>query len=167
MNQTVNQNAAEAPARISPVVGMSNTDLIRALATGAAAGLFTALVALLMNRYVFSAVLCRTANASECAQTPTYSVIVAVVIGSIIGLVALARLRVFRPLIVVIASVVSLWVMHLWLFDMAWYWALAVSTGLYALAYGAFSWIARIRSFILTLVVVVVLVVALRLLLQR
>lgn len=152
--------------KVSPFVTMMPRDFVGAVIGGAVAGLIVAAVALLMNRFVFGAVLCREGAATECAQAPLYAVIVAVVVGSIAGTVALARLRVFRPLLVVLATVIALWSMHFWFFEVAWYWALIISAFIYALAYGVFTWIARIRSFILALVVVVVLVVALRLLLQ-
>ena len=44
----------------------------------------------------------------------------------------------------------------------AWYIALFAFVVLFALAYAAFAWVARLRNFILTLVVTVVLVVLAR-----
>ena len=151
---------------VSPFVGMRPRDLISAVISGVMVGVVTVGVALLMNQYVFGAVLCREGAASGCAQAPLYATIVAVVIGGIVGTVALARLRVYRPLLVVLAAAIALWSLNFWLFNVAWYWGLLIAGVLYGLSYGAFSWLARVRSFILSLVLTVVLLVALRLLIS-
>jgi len=146
---------------------MSARDLFGALLAGLVTGVVTMGAALLMNRYVFGAVLCRGSGGGDCTQAPLYAVIIAVVIGSILGTALLARMRIFRPMFVVLATAVALWGVHFWLFSATWYWTLAAAAILYALAYGAFTWIARIRSFLLSLVLTVALVIAIRLLAQR
>lgn len=167
MAEKVYTEAPATPAPVSPLVGMSFGDLAKTMAAGVVTGLLTAGVAILMYRFVFAAVLCRSATNVDCNQAPLYATIVAIVVGAIIGTVVLARLRVFRPLLVVLATAIALWTVHIWALGMAWYWGLLVTALLYGLSYGLFAWVARIRSFILAIVVTVVLVVGLRLLLQR
>jgi len=153
------------PNRPSLVVGMRVRDLLRLLLVGLLIGVVTSGISLLMNRYVFGVVLCRDGG-GDCTQAPLYSVIIAVVVGGILGTVFLARLRIFRPMFIVLASAISLWSAHLLVTSLLWYWAIVIAAILYALTYGAFGWIARIRSFILSLILTIVLVVAIRLLLQ-
>ncbi len=153
----------DAPTRPSLVVGMSIRDLLRLVLAGLSTGIVTMGVALAANRYIFGVVLCRNSG-GDCTQAPLYALIVAIVVGGILGTVLLARLRIYRPMFVVLATIIALWGVHFWLFGAAWYLALVVAAALYALAYGAFAWVARIRSFLLSLALTVGLVVLIRLL---
>ena len=82
-----------------------------------------------------------------------------------IGLVTLARMRVYRPLLVVLAATVALWGLESSIASLPWYWGLLAVVVFFALAYGLFSWLARIRNFIMAVVITVVVVVVIRLLL--
>ncbi len=146
----------------SPFVTMSSRDVVRAILVGAVAGLVTAGIFYLLNAYIFGAVLCR-GTADGCTQAPLYSSIIAVVIGAIAGIVGLTRVGVYRPLLVVVASTISLWGLHDYLANTTWYVGLIALGLLYACAYLLFSWIARIRSLIVSAVMMVVLIVVTRL----
>jgi hypothetical protein len=65
--------------------------------------------------------------------------------------------------LIVIAATIALWGINTLTASMAWYFALPVIMIMFGLVYGLFAWIARIRSFILAIVVTVVLVVIVRL----
>lgn len=144
------------------LTAMSIRDVIGTFFCGIAAGVLTGVVWLLLNRYVFGAVLCRDGGA-QCAQAPLFSMIVAMVVGMIAGVIGMAQLRVFRPLLAVIATVAALWGIQTWLMPMTWYWALVVLGLLFGLSYALFAWVSRIRSFILAIVVTVIAVVIVRL----
>jgi hypothetical protein len=118
---------------------------------------------LLLDTFVFSAVLCRPQQADQCLQAPEYAMVVAAVIGAIAGLVTLARVRIYRPLFVVLCATIGLWIASLPIIAYEWYWLLLVLTVLYALAYMLFAWLARIRSFVLALIVAIVVLVIVRL----
>lgn len=154
----------DAEPRVSPLVSMSLGDLVRTLLCGLGVGLIVALVYFLMNKFVFGAVLCRPQSAGNCSDAPMYAYIVAIVVGSIAGLVALVRMRTYRPLIAVIATAIALWGIYSAITNAAWYWALLATMVLFALSYALFVWIARIRSFILAIIVTIVLVIIIRLL---
>lgn len=77
----------------------------------------------------------------------------------------LARLRVYRPLLVVLAATIALWGMHGIVASTAWYWVVAIFAVLFGLSYALFAWIARIRNFVMALVVTIVVVVVVRFLL--
>lgn len=164
-NATYNE-PSDSAIRVSPFINMSIRSLLVSIAVGALIGLVTAGISLLMNTYVFSSVLCRANVASsECASAPTYAAIVALIIGAVAGLTALAQTRMYRPLLVVIASTATLWSFHVLTASMPWYWALIVPVVLFGLVYGLFTWVARIRSFMMAVILTVVLVVAIRFLL--
>ena len=162
MNREVVGDESGSVARVSPIVSMPIRELIATIAVGVGVGLLIALVSYLMNTFVFGVVLCRPQSNVECAQAPHYAAIVAMIVGAIAGVVALARLRVYRPLLIVIAATVALWGMSAMLTGIAWYWSVAALAVIFGLAYGLFSWASRLRSFILAIVVIVVLVVAIR-----
>jgi hypothetical protein len=91
--------------------------------------------------------------------------IIALVIGSIGGVAALARQRVYRPLLIVLAAALTLWSVQGVLANnaFAWYVAVPITGALFALGYAAFGWLSRIRNFILALIAIVILAVVTRL----
>ena len=140
---------------------MANRDLAMVILLGAIAGLLTWVLSWLLGNYVFTAILCGGGD-TRCASAPMYAEITATVIVAIVALVALVRLRVFRPLLVVIAATVSLWGMIGMLSSLAWYWVMLASILLYAVAYGLFVWVVRIRLFWAALIVILLLIIAVR-----
>lgn len=147
---------------VSPFVSMSIRELIVTALWGAVIGLVTAAVYVLLYKFVFSAVLCRPESTGSCEQAPNYAATVTVIISLVSGVAALARQRIYRPLLVVIAAIVSLWGLQTDVAGMPWYWAVLATAVLFGLAYALYAWLARIRNFILALVVIVVVVVLVR-----
>ena len=154
--------STDSDIKVSPLVWMTARDLFTAILVGMMTGVVTSGVGMLMNRFVFGAVLCRTETGGDCVNAPLYAAIVAMVIGAIFALVALARVRMFRPLLAVIASSIALWGFYVFTAPLDWYWELLAAAVIFGLVYGIFSWIARIRSFIMAVVVAIVIVVAIR-----
>ena len=152
----------EPDVTVLPFVGMTRRDFFGVLVTGFVTGIAVAGLYFLLNTFVFGAVLCRAQSTGDCSQAPDYAMIVAIIIGTIGAVANLARIRVYRPLLVGVAVAISLWGIHTLLSSVAWYWALLDSAVIFALAYAVFAWAARIRNFILSLVVAVVLVVLVR-----
>ena len=136
-------------------------DVIRAALYGAFVGAMLTVLYILLSR-VSSTVLCR-GDSSLCESAPQYAVAISMVLVSIGGLILLSLARIYRPLFVVIASSVALWGLQTYLSLLPWYWALVGMTVICAVAYALFTWLARLRSFILCLVASVVVIVAVRL----
>lgn len=158
---------ADTPVAVpaAPFVMMTIADVIRAMLVGAGVGLVTTGIYLLLNKFIFGAALCRD-GVDGCSNAPLYSTIVAIVFSIIIGIVALAKAGTYRPLLVAIAAPVALWSLFTLLSNnVVWYLALLIGAVLFALAYGLFAWLARLRSFILAIVLLVVAVVIVRLVL--
>ena len=159
--RVVAENIAETPS----VVPTYSRDFVTTLVAGALIGVVVAAAYYLLNTFVFSAVLCRnTVNAAaDCTSAPVYSMTIALVISVFVGLLALVQARIYRPLLIVLATAVAFWGMQSLLGHMAWYWGLLLTAGLFAVAYLAFAWLARIRSFGIAVIVSVIVVVLVRL----
>ena len=108
-------------------------------------------------------IFAKTDISSGCSDSRNYSAITASLIGGIAALVGLIRLRVYRPLLVLFAGMISLWgiLQTSWGLDL--FTGVLMVAALYALAFGVFSWIARVREFWIAIAVIIVIVVAVRL----
>lgn len=160
VKEAVHDDATDA--RVSPLVSMSRRELISMILVGVAVGVIISVLYFLLNKFIFSAVLCRPQSTADCGQAPSYAMIVAMLVGSIGGVVGLARTRIYRPLLIVIVSVIALWGIQNVLMGLDWYWAMMITAVFFGLAYGVFGWLARIRNFILAIVLVAVLTVLVR-----
>lgn len=145
-----------------PFIPMIPRELLRTLMIGVIVGIGSGVVYMLLEKFVFGTVLCRPQSTGDCSQAPTYAAIVAAVIGLIAGVASLARARIYRPLLIVLASLISLWGIHTVLATWPWYLGLIAFAVLSGLTYLLYTWIARIRNFILAIVVIVVIVVIVR-----
>ncbi|HET8884440.1 MAG TPA: hypothetical protein VFM68_03140 [Candidatus Saccharimonadales bacterium] len=148
------------------LVTMSFRKLLMVVVIGAIAGLVTWGLTYLLDVYVYKAILCNDETAVQCASSSQYAMVTAAVIGAAVGLFGLVRLQVFRPLLVVIASVIALWGLIEVVTFMPWYLAATVSAVLYGLALAVFAWFARVRHFLLAIILVVIMIVAVRLVLN-
>ena len=148
--------------QIEPTVPMHGRELLTVFLSGVLAGALIVIAYYLLQNFVFSAVMCREGAAGNCSDAPSYAMTVAMIIGSFAGLIALAQVRVYRPLVIILATAVSLWGFHALLGGMAWYWGLLIMAGLFGLTYMLFAWIVRLRSFLAAVVLAVVLVVLIR-----
>lgn len=163
MKKQAEANDPAITTKIDPLVPMTVRELLTVVIAGAVVGAVIWGLFYLLNTFVFSSVLCRPQASSDCVNAPSYAMTVAIIIGSIAGLATLARMRVYRPLLVILAAAISLWGAQRITSGLTWYLALAVVALLFGLAYGLYAWIGRVRSFILAIVLSVILVVAIRL----
>lgn len=145
------------------IVGRNS--VIVALSVGASVGLFGWLLTLGIHNWVLSPIFCRsTDTAAVCTNSDLTSWIVAYSLLSIVGLFMLIRANIFRPLLVVLAALVTLWAVGLWFISAAWWVGLLWQTGLFALAYALYTWLASIEKFVIASLLIVIIVVLMRLL---
>jgi uncharacterized membrane protein YbhN (UPF0104 family) len=135
--------------------------LVAVIALGAVVGLLIWGLMVVIDRYILDPVLCQ-GQALQCANTSQYSEAIASIVGAGVGLFFLVRLQVFRPLLVVVAAIASLWGIIGQAALLPWYGVGLSAILLYAFAYAIFTWVARIRSFPMVVIVYVVLVAAVR-----
>lgn len=145
------------------VVG--GNSMVAAVAAGALVGLFGWLLTLGVRHWVLAPVFCRSADTSSiCANADITAWIIAFVVISVVGLFVLIRANVFRPLLVVLAALVTLWLVGLWFTDDAWWVGMIWQTGLFAVAYALYTWLASIEKFVVSLLAIILVVTGLRLL---
>lgn len=143
----------------SALVIMSGRELWQVAMAGLIVGLLVWGLTLLLDHFVYTAILCHGDASSKCTAAPEYAAVTAAFIGGGAGLFALVRLQIFRPLLVVVGALIALWGIVGLTAVMPWYGAAISIMVLYALAYALFSWVVRLRSFILALIVLIILIV--------
>jgi len=146
-------------------VAMTTKQLIQVVVFGAVAGLFVWGLTYVLETYVLKSLLCQVTQVSPCEVAVQYSEAVATIVGGAIGLLVLVKIQVFRPLLVVIATVISLWGLVGVLSELPWYIVGLSSAGMYLLGYLLFTWVTRLRLFWLVIVLLLVLIVTMRLIL--
>ena len=155
----MNETASETRLNFVP---MTWRELARIGAIGAVIGALSVGLYVLFHTYIFQAVLCHDQANAACGQAATYAAITTAFIASFVAVVVLAHIRVYRPLLIILAAILALWGIQSIVAVLPWYWALAGMIAVGALAYSLFAWIARIRSFILSAVVAIVIAVIIR-----
>lgn len=144
---------------------MTIRTVVQIFVLGAVLGLIAWAVSAAVANYVISPLFCKAdgGNFSVCAQGGLLASNIASLLVGALAVVALLRLGVFRPLLISLAVVISLWGIGPWTGALPWYEALAWTALLYAVAYLVFSWLARIRVFWIALLATVIVIVAARL----
>ena len=82
---------------------------------------------------------------------------------SVVGISVLVKLGVFRPLLIVLASLITLWGLSGWLADVSIVEAALWSSLVYGLSYITYAWLARIRRAAVMVIVVALVVISARL----
>lgn len=149
------------------LVAMTVKKLLFIIIVGAVAGIVTWGLTLVLDTYIYKAVLCNKDAVVQCASSQQYATITATIIGAAAGLFGLVRLHVFRPLLIVIAAFISLWGLLSLLTSLPWYGSMLIAGGMYGLAFGVFAWLVRIRKFFIALILAILVVIAVRLVLSR
>ncbi|HEX8390031.1 MAG TPA: hypothetical protein VF597_01270 [Candidatus Saccharimonadales bacterium] len=140
--------------------------LLKLLVTGLLSGLIGWILYELLARYVVAPLLCGNVDSfALCQNGGTVAWGTAHVLVLVASVAVLAKLAVYRPLLIVLAVLVALWGTHQWLGVMPWYIAAAWQTLLFLLAFGLFGWVARTTNFIVALVLSLVLAIGARLIL--
>lgn len=143
---------------------MTGRTIVHVALLGVFLGLVAWGVTALVSNYVIDPLFCKAegGNFSVCAQGGLLASNIASLLVGVLGVVALLRLGVFRPLLISLAVVITLWGLGPWLGALPWYEALIWSVVLYVVAYVVFSWLARVRTFWVALLTTIILIVATR-----
>lgn len=153
LDAVTERTLADMPGKIAGLVAL----------WGAVIGALVFAASLFFEQVLITPLLCEQMNiAAMCQQGGDVAFHIATVLGSIVGLVGLLRLSIFRPLPVVLAAVATLWGAHVWFVGSYWLEGLLWMAGLYAVAYLLFAQVARVQQFLLALLLLVILVVGVR-----
>ena len=138
-----------------PIVMSSSRDIIQMAIIGTLSGVVTwSLVTLLSSVF-------------EQQSSPSASIQAAgVFVGGFIALLALIRMRAYRPLLIVLAVIISIGGISHVLVALPWSLGLGFIALIFGLSYVTFGWVSRISSFWICLITTIVLVVVTRLTLQ-
>lgn len=123
--------------------------LARLFIIGVATGVLGWLVYMAISQFFIEPVFCRSAETfTVCKNGGTIAWVSAHIIVLAAATAALARLGVYRPLLIVLGVLVALWGAHSWLGGLEWYAALLWQGLLFGIAVALFGWIARIPNFV-------------------
>ena len=150
----------------SPLTDMGAKQLLQIGLTGLVVGALVWGLTFVFDTYVFKALLCQGAATAKCATTANYAEITATIIAAGVGLFSLAKIGVFRPLLIALAATASLWgIIATATLLFPWQGVGLACILLYVLGYSACAWVARIKTFWVAAILLLVLVVVVRLLL--
>lgn len=143
---------------------MGQRKLINIFISGLLVGVVTYALYLLLERFVFDPVLCRDSVAlARCETKDEFAGGVALLLGSMLGLVLLVRELVYRPILALVGVVISLWGLFALVAAFPWFVALVIVALMFGIAYVLFSWLVQPTSLFLCLAVVTIAAVAARL----
>jgi hypothetical protein len=142
---------------------MSMATLARIFLYGLIVATVTALLYIVLQKFVFEPILCRESAAlARCANSDDFASGVAIVFGSMVGLVFLVRERVYRPMLALIGVAISLWTIFSLVAVLPAVLAAAVIVMLFGLAYVLFSWLVQPTSLLISIASVVGVVALIR-----
>lgn len=136
---------------------------LRIALVGAIVGVAAWGLTFLLERFVLNALFCGDQAAEACVNITTYAGNISAIVVAIIGVVALVKMGVYRPLLIALGAIISLWGLAAWLQPLGFVEQLAWTVVLYVLLYSVYAWIARVRNVVAVLVIFGVIAVASRL----
>ncbi len=158
------QEVEESLQKSQRLIDMDWAQLGKVAFIGAIVGALTWAVAILLQNVVIEPLLCRSAgNAVVCHNTAGIALNASAILMGVIGTTALVRLSIYRPLIIVIASIITLWSAQAWLGDLSWFASVGWLALFYALVYALYAWVVRIYNLPLAIGVIIAIIIAARL----
>ena len=140
--------------------------LIRLFVIGIVTGALGWLLYLAISNYFIVPVFCRSADAfAVCSNGGTIAWLSGHIIALFVAVAVAARAAVYRPLLIAIAVLATLWSAHAWLGVLPWYMGLLWQMALFGIAFAAYGWLARAANFMVVLIVTLALIVLSRLVL--
>lgn len=146
--------------QVLPFADISVKQMVQIAIISIVGGMVLWLLGYALSEFVFKG-FCAP-DAGICADAKQYASATATVVVAAIILFGFVKLAVFRPLLIVIAATISLWGLLSYLGGLIPATAILVSGLAYGLAFLAFTWLARIKLFWLSLLCTVLLVIAMR-----
>ena len=144
------------------LIEMSQRQVVQIVLLGLGLGVVAWVLSELVRRVILVPLFCGDPASGVCVNAPDFAANIALIIAAVAGLMGLVRLSVYRPLLIILAVLVSLWGLGAWTASLGWYESLAWFVILYALCYIAFAWLVRPQSFVPTVVSLVVAVILIR-----
>lgn len=158
------QEVEESLQKSQRIIDMNWGQLSRVVLIGIVLGALTWGFAILLQNIVIEPLFCRSAgNAALCGNTESIAFNASAVSIGIVGVAALVKLAVYRPLIIAIASVATLWSANAWLGELSWFASVGWLALFYGVVYALYSWVVRIYNLPLAVGMVIAIIIATRL----
>lgn len=155
-------DSTESASRWGGLIELQPQQLAQVAVLGFGIGIVAWIVAAFIGEVLLAPLFCGESSDGACATRGDLAGTVATLFAAVVGLLGLVKLGVYRPIIVVIASVICLWLLASWTAGLLWFESIAWYGLLYALLYALFTWLVRPRSLVIVLLVVIPVVVLIR-----
>lgn len=149
----------EAESRPSSIIDIRSDVMVRVALLGLGIGAIAWALTLGLGQFIIGPIFCPN---NTCESTSVISGNIVLVVTAIAAMLAMVRLGVYRPMLIAIAVVATLWSMGGWLSGIVWYEALGWSSLMFMAAYTAYAWLVRPRNFFIVLVILLLLIVGIR-----
>ena len=149
--------------KTAPLASMSGKQLVGAAAVGLMIGLIVWGMGSIVDQYVFQVIFCQDTQSGNCHEATSYAQAIGAIIGAGLGLFGLVKLRVLRPLLVVVAGMIALWNFPTMIGMLPIYGVIIATALLYAGLYALFAWLARLRSIYAVIALFTVIIILIRL----
>lgn len=147
--------------KVAPLASMSGKQLVGAAAVGLMIGLIVWGIGSIVDQYVLRVIFCQDTQ-SGC-ETTSYAQAIGAITGAGLGLFGLVKLRVLRPLLVVVAGMIALWNFPTMIGMLPIYGIVVTMALSYAGLYALFAWLARLRSIYAVIVLFAAIIILIRL----
>jgi len=135
----------------------------RTIALGAALGLIFWILTVLLGRYVVEPLVCKDlVDAAVCVDAVPVAGKIATILVAVLGVIAMVRVRIARPIIIAVATAGLLWNLAGWTQGLFWLESIIWSVLLYALCFALFAWITRYVTLWVTIAVSLAIVLIIR-----
>lgn len=144
------------------LIEMPQHQVMQVVLLGIALGAVAWVLGVLVEHIIVRPLFCGDPSNAICTNSVDISNNIAAIIVAFAGLMGLVRLSVYRPLLIALAVLVSLWGMGSWVSGLQWFEAIAWFVVLYTLGYVTFAWLVRPRSFAPTALLIIIALVLIR-----
>ena len=133
-----------------------NTMNVRSIVTvflyGFGVGILTYALYIMLEQFIFDPILCKENSALvHCEDAPSIAGGVAMILGSLAGLVLLVRERVYRPIMAILGVMIALWGIFTVTASLPLIVAVLYVALLFAAAYILFSWLVQPTSLVVSI----------------
>jgi hypothetical protein len=140
-------------------------DFLRVGLLGLVTGLLIPALAWLLQKFIISPIFCHDTSLAVCSSGDLTTYYISTVVLGVVAVALMANWQVFRPLLIAVAAASALWGLQRYASGTVSHsgWEYYVSSGiLYGLAFLLFYWLLRLKSFTLSVVLTVMLVILIR-----
>ncbi len=131
---------------------MSVRSIVKVFVYGLGVGLLTYALYLALEQVIFDPILCKENSALvHCEDAPSIAGGVAMILGSLAGLVLLVRERVYRPIMAILGVMIALWGIFTVTASLPLIVAILYVALLFAAAYILFSWLVQPTSLVVSI----------------